>query len=1065
MPCEQMLDPSKGMWMTEGRADDREPPILRLMLRAWPLWMMPLLALEARSQDLLFDRLTTAEGLPSDEVRALFEDRDGHLWAGTVDGLARLEGTRIRVFNHDHNDSTTLAHDQVNGIAQDANGALWFATMDGLSRFNATSGTFSNHRISASGTRARQANRMQQVLAMGDSLLWLVTEAGLYRYDIRRTAFVNMQDRPPGEGPAGTVDAAGALCWDAKRRNLWAGSHKGMASWDARSDRWTDHRTSSLEPWATVSSTNIPVVRGDSLWFLRNKPYTLFAYDPERGVLHAQPDLEEHPNLFTLRSHGFDAEGGHWLGTWTHRLFHRPRNGAWREVQADPEMPGALPSARINNLMSTRAGEHWFATAAGIAVLRPGSSAMSLLPADVGGHSITALRVVGADTLLVGTAGDGVRVLDLHSGRTTRYTMDRIDDVAGSGDQANIIRAFGARHKGLMLVCTGQGMALLDPRSHELATMRLIDEAFPRARLSSFTLAERAEGALWLGTWHGGLWRCDEGTGSCQRVDTADGPYGRLPNLMILCWLTDHKGRHWVGMNNGGGLVRMENGKFRAITDKNGANIGGVVRAIAEGPDGSIWLGTHEQGIVVYDPKNASTRYLTRRDGLPGTRILALHFGRDSTLWVSTGHGFAFMPPGSDTFQAFSLPAGLSNTDANTLVEIPDGRMVFAVGENLLAYDLARKSNLIPPVPVFTGYRVNDRYLLGPPAAMELPHDRKAFTLELGTLGYHFGLRPQFRYRLSTTDTAWSELGTSTRIDLFDLPSGRHTIEVQASLDGVSWGSASAHAMVEVLPPFHATWWFRSLMASIIVGLSFIGFRMYLSARLRKQREVFEREQAVLAERMRIAGDMHDDLGAGLSALKLRSEMALRVEKDPAKREQLGSLAKTAGDLIGNMRQIIWTMNADQRSIADLVSYTTSYARGYCAENGLLAEIITDGDWPEMQLTSEQRRNTFLVVKEALHNVVKHANARMVRLVMGLADEALQVELKDDGIGLPAHTQTSVGNGLRNMRKRINALGGSLETSAGEGGKGTRIRFIVPLGTTNQGSIGANGKDEHFRTP
>ncbi|MBL7983818.1 MAG: hypothetical protein JNM91_02420, partial [Flavobacteriales bacterium] len=334
--------------------------ILRLMLRPWLVWMVVLVVLEARSQGFLFDRLTVADGLPNEEVHSLFEDRDGYIWAGTVDGLARLEGTRVRVFHHDHNDSTTLAHDQVNGIAQDASGTLWFATMDGLSKFDPVRGIFINRRIAATGINARQANRMRQVVALGVSLLCLVTEAGLYRYAVHTGTFINTQGLPAGEGPEGLIHASAALFWDGPRATLWAGTRQGLASWDARTDHWTDHRNATREPLISTDETNAPVVQGDSLWFLRNKPYSLFAYDLRREVLHPQPDLEAQPNLFTLRCQAFDTDGRHWLSTWTHRLFQHMPGEPWREVHASRSEPGSIVSARVGAILRTRSGERWF---------------------------------------------------------------------------------------------------------------------------------------------------------------------------------------------------------------------------------------------------------------------------------------------------------------------------------------------------------------------------------------------------------------------------------------------------------------------------------------------------------------------------------------------------------------------------------------------------------------------------------------------------------------------------------------------------------------------------------
>lgn len=240
----------------------------------------------------------------------------------------------------------------------------------------------------------------------------------------------------------------------------------------------------------------------------------------------------------------------------------------------------------------------------------------------------------------------------------------------------------------------------------------------------------------------------------------------------------------------------------------------------------------------------------------------------------------------------------------------------------------------------------------------------------------------------------------------------------------------------------------RKLLLALLAGVLIIGASVTWTIIDRRRRaEAFAREQAVLHERMRIASDMHDDLGAGLSGLKLRSEMALRVEKDPAKRQQLQSLANSAGELIGSMRQIIWTMGQDQASLEDWVVYATSYARSYCTENDLQLELAVDPAWPAVPLSVEQRRNLFLVVKEALHNVVKHAQASRVMVNIHM-DDGLRIVVADDGTGLPEQAAQGMGNGLRNMHRRMQEVGGSLHVGTGEDDRGTRLVLRLSLTDT-----------------
>ncbi len=253
-----------------------------------------------------------------------------------------------------------------------------------------------------------------------------------------------------------------------------------------------------------------------------------------------------------------------------------------------------------------------------------------------------------------------------------------------------------------------------------------------------------------------------------------------------------------------------------------------------------------------------------------------------------------------------------------------------------------------------------------------------------------------------------------------------------------------------------------SVVGFMVLLAFYLGYRSRQRAKQRlAELEVLrlQQEQTIAELRIReeVGRDMHDDLGAGLSALKLRSEMALRKEQDPEKRHLLGHLATTAGELIVNMRQMIWTMNADQGTLADLVVYIGNYARTYLDGNNIRFELVAPEEIPAVLLSAQQRRNMLLVVKEALHNIVKHANASEVLIAMSTA-EGLAISIVDNGDGLPRHADLGVGNGLRNMARRMEVLGGTFRMESAEQDDdvghlpGTRLRFHLPL-ISNKGSI------------
>ena len=255
------------------------------------------------------------------------------------------------------------------------------------------------------------------------------------------------------------------------------------------------------------------------------------------------------------------------------------------------------------------------------------------------------------------------------------------------------------------------------------------------------------------------------------------------------------------------------------------------------------------------------------------------------------------------------------------------------------------------------------------------------------------------------------------------------------------------------------------LLVLILTGvyLAFANRQRHMQRMARLELEHVQQEQRITAFTIReqVSRDMHDDLGAGLSALKLRSELTLRQEKDPHQREQLTEIARSANELIGSMRQIIWALDSDQGTCEDIVVYCSNYARRYLDEQGIKLVLDMAGPWPTGQLDTRFRRNVFLVLKEALHNVVKHAEASMVEYSMTVTEDVLDMRIRDNGIGLPRNAQTAVGNGLRNMHRRIEDLGGTMEWSV-EGG--TLLRARIPFPPANKGSIAGDRDRTELRS-
>jgi len=203
----------------------------------------------------------------------------------------------------------------------------------------------------------------------------------------------------------------------------------------------------------------------------------------------------------------------------------------------------------------------------------------------------------------------------------------------------------------------------------------------------------------------------------------------------------------------------------------------------------------------------------------------------------------------------------------------------------------------------------------------------------------------------------------------------------------------------------------------------------------------FEKQKAVEHERTRIATDMHDDLGAGLSSIRFLSEKVKRNSFSDVTKDDIDKMQFHSNELLEKMNEIIWAMNERNDSLEDLLFYTRYYIQEYCEENNLKCIIHLPDSIPPVFVSGEMRRNIFLTVKESLHNIVKHAHAQNVEVIFKI-DKALEIKIKDDGKGLGEAHKFIGGNGLRNMQKRMESIGGTLNI---ENGEGVIVEARVPL--------------------
>jgi signal transduction histidine kinase len=375
-------------------------------------------------------------------------------------------------------------------------------------------------------------------------------------------------------------------------------------------------------------------------------------------------------------------------------------------------------------------------------------------------------------------------------------------------------------------------------------------------------------------------------------------------------------------------------------------------------------------------------------------------------------------------------PSGCLTRDGRLL--FPTLKGVAVLRPSQVAADPAPPTAIIEQVAV--GEEVQD--LFGS-VTLNLPPGRSRLEIRYTALNFTAPEKVRFRHRLEGLDSTWVHTGSKRLVDYSYLPPGRYRFEVQACNDDGVWSAESAHIEVNIPPFFWQTPWFIGV-ALLAGGMSIASTVRWLEkAKSRRRLEREKQARLVELERARIARDFHDDIGSDLTHVIVLSELLKADNAQPKEVEaQATMIGNTARKAVRGLRTIIWAANPQNDSLDSLVQYISQYSYEFCEAASLPCRFDLPTEVPALPLVAEVRHNLFMVVKEALHNVFKHAQASEVRLSLKLHQQALELRVEDNGRGFKVDaTAASQRSGLANMRHRMEAIGATLviQSSAGAG--------------------------------
>jgi len=471
-------------------------------------------------------------------------------------------------------------------------------------------------------------------------------------------------------------------------------------------------------------------------------------------------------------------------------------------------------------------------------------------------------------------------------------------------------------------------------------------------------------------------------------------------------------------------------------------------RAIATDTSDNVWIGTRYNGVYKFECKGnefKSVAQYTTRTGLTDNFVYTLACDSNNTIWVGTQTGLDKIFRKNDQYiignisknnNFFQTVGKIITTKSNKVWALTNGGIVLRTSGSL-----SPPKTSSPPLLLFTSLEVNDKPYNDSSKTFSYKQNNFSFTIAAPSFIDERSVK--YSYLLEGSGNGnWSEPSNNSTFNFINLSPGDYTLKMRSEFPESIYPSQMINYSFTIFPPWWHRWWFFTGAGLVILGMLFLGTRFYYRRKLEKEKIILERQQAIEKERTRIATDMHDDLGAGLSRIKFLSEtIGIKKQQQLPFEEDISKIREYSHEMIDKMGEIVWALNEKNDSLSDLLSYTRSYTVEYLAQSGIRCSIDSPEFFPTAFVTGEFRRNIFLSVKEILHNIVKHAQANEVTITIQV-HPGLDINIRDDGIGFDPAKTRPYSNGLINIKKRMTDIGGLVEI---ENKNGTTIKLKAPL--------------------
>jgi signal transduction histidine kinase/ligand-binding sensor domain-containing protein len=1033
------------------------------------------------------------DGLASGTLRSIVKDSTGFLWLLSENGVSRFDGYTFKTFRHDASDTNSISSSDIMQMVVDKSGKILFRTDNSICSYNPQQGTFKNlisfHNnkevkgllCNANGFWVFKSSSLLNINPLDEKItpyslpndiqaisiqnekdligsLWLRKNNSIINFNPKTKIFsiipvqhLKTRNEDKGNFPLRYFSDINGATYFYSSDGLFKFSRQHQAFIQLTTSKIAADNSNPINGITQAGNYIVLSLRYD-------KVYTVNLFSGEEKTITLTGSSKVPQNQIAINGIFPTTKGYLWISTPDAGVYlFNPTTGKSEHLMHDEKNQNSLPANNFEFILEDKNVVWMSAPGIGLVKTEPLNPAFaSYKPLKKATSkpfelykNIRTIAELDKNTLLIGTL-DGLNLFN----KTTHAFQSVLSPVNGKPilQNAGISKIFIDTSNNIWISSWSQdGIFIINYKDKKFVTLKPNENPTISEYETARSMYLDSHGYLWLGTNADLIYRIN--TKTIDYLNAANNHFEKIKGIVtktdtlifnITFAIAENKKREiLIGTQNGFYIYSYSTKKFKRFVSEpgNATTISDDnIRSFYIDKKGTTWIGTNGGGLNRFDEAKETFKAYKIENGLPDNSIYSILEDSHGNLWMGTNRGICRFNIAAESSRNYSLKDGIQNNEFNTKAacKLSTGEMVFGGinGFNIFNPDSIAVSSEIPKI-VITQFKVGEKEKGVSNETLYLNHYENYLSFQFAALNFFRNNENKYAYKLEGLDKDWVYCGDRRFTNYANLSPGNYTFRVKAANYFGEWNENGAALKLNIATPWYNTLLFQFFVLLFLSAIVYAVFRYRLNQKLKLQ-----------DVRNRIASDLHDEIGSTLSSIALYSEVAHKIvkQKAPEANSMMTQISENTSAMMEALSDIVWTINTRNDRFDNIINRMNAYAVERMEPLNCKVKMESEENISFVKLNMEQRKNVYLIFKEAINNTAKYAHCQNLFISLSVNNKEFNMKVVDDGKGFKTVTTNNAlserGNGLQNMRKRAKELNGNISiTSSPDNGTSIELKF------------------------